>query len=342
MGLALALWFAATPSPVGVNGAKPVGEWLPDLIELDPDRRARAEAEVERRGAALVPVLRRMLSEHRRWWNKTAPRIRSSLPRSWQRWEGWSDDGHRPVLAALAAVRVLGPRASDATQEVRGLLLSLESDWATAAVDALAAMKKSWTEVEADFISTLERSPLAEVRARCAETMATAYAGECRSALPALTRALRDPYANVRVSAANAIGKLRRNGTAAGDALAMGLHDASAGVRIACLLALRRTEGVQPGMVPRLIELLRDSDSDVRLHASKALESAGPAAAPAVPELMRLLRDEHIPVQICAIEALGGIGPAAQVATAALREARNNNASGVGRQVLDALGRIEP
>lgn len=312
-----------------------------DLVDLDPIRRSAAEREVERLGVQLVPVLGRVLAEHRHVWTRAMPKVQSAMPQAFRQWDGFRDRCRERIPGALVGVQRLGPKARGTMAELRKLALSEEGEWAVPALEALAALREPWETVEDCFVGALRNSRLAEVRAQAAGLMGRCYSGQCGSALPALVKALADPYATVRVGAANAIGRMRQRGLPACDALEARLEDESTVVKVASAQALRRIGGVHSGLVPSFVHFLEHQDSDVRMQGAKALEVAGPAATEAIPLLITLLRDSHIPVQICAIEALGAMGPHALGAEPALREARNNNQSGVGRFVLEALEKIE-
>jgi HEAT repeat protein len=115
------------------------------------------------------------------------------------------------------------------------------------------------------------RDPAADVRARAAQALAASD----QRAVPALTGALGDGEYKVRASAAEALVK------------------------------------IGPGaVVHSMIEALRNTDGRVRANAAVVLGAFGPAAMPAVPALARSLRDENPRVRELAGEALKRIASA--------------------------------
>jgi HEAT repeat protein len=103
---------------------------------------------------------------------------------------------------------------------------------------------------------------------------------------PALEKGLRDPSAQVRATAAGAIGQLG--------------------------------PGI-PWTVALLIKALDDPVHDVRKEAVVALEKFGPQAAPAAKALARQLRGKEIYLRVFAADALAAIGPGAKAALPELK-----------------------
>lgn len=132
-------------------------------------------------------------------------------------------------------------------------------------------------------------------------------------------RAPKDPYAEVREGAAEALGEILRktNDSSVTDALIASLDDQNYMVREAAAGALGHVKG--PSLVGPLASLLSDANSEVRVAAIKALGNLG---APAVGPLATALKSTDWDVRASAVEALGGIGePAVEALIGALQSA---------------------
>jgi HEAT repeat protein len=124
-------------------------------------------------------------------------------------------------------------------------------------------------------------------------------------AAPALTAALKDPEAEVRVAAAEGLGRVvsaPAEARAAVWALVDALHDGDPAVRAAAADALRAVAIVHRGAkrgpldageaLDVLTRLLRDSDARVRTAAIRALGPVGQAAAVGPPRALAALLDD--------------------------------------------------
>jgi HEAT repeat protein len=128
-----------------------------------------------------------------------------------------------------------------------------------------------------------------DVTDRQAATLALAKIGP--EAAPALTLALNDKQiVNVRLWAANALGKIGPKAKGAVPQLEAALKDEVPYVRVEAGRALWRIDK-NSAAVPALIEALKDKDTGVRYMATEALGGIGPDAKAAVPALVEALKD---------------------------------------------------
>ncbi|MCH8828078.1 MAG: HEAT repeat domain-containing protein [Planctomycetes bacterium] len=157
----------------------------------------------------------------------------------------------KPTSADVPALRlVLNDPARDSAER-------------TAAASALASLKKEGVPV---LIAAFENK-------RIARTAATAFAQVGPVAVPALIKALADKKADVRSTAADALGHI---GPAANAA------------------------------APHLIRMLADTDRSVRYHVVRTLHTFGKKAKPAIPALIKVIGNnrESEPTRQWAIKTL--------------------------------------
>jgi hypothetical protein len=126
-----------------------------------------------------------------------------------------------------------------------------------------------------------------------------------KSAIPALTRALKDEPAQVRAGATAALYWLAPRAQPAIPALEKALQDSDRRVRRLSCLALGRI-GPEAGTAAQaLAKELVDQDAGVRTAAARALQRIGPAAASGVIQALRKGRDPR--VRAAAAAALPGL-----------------------------------
>lgn len=167
----------------------------------------------------------------------------------------------------------------------------------SAAVDALGDIGKEAQAAIPDLIELLDVNHDAK--------FTLAEIGE--TAVPALSKALKDKSKNVRQNAAIALSRIGKKAKAA---------------------------------VPNLIEALKDSDGQVRSYAAEALAEIGKEARAAVPLLIALLKkDGTSDVRRNAAAALGKIGEEPQEAVPVLIEALQED-DNVNDDATWALGRF--
>jgi beta-lactamase regulating signal transducer with metallopeptidase domain len=151
-----------------------------------------------------------------------------------------------------------------------------------------------------------------------------------RSAGAALAKAVRDPSSDVRQAAIEALGEL--HDMSRGADILPALADTDPAVRSKALEVLNDLRSPIPE--PTLLTILRDSNADVR---AKAAELAGERSViGAIPSLRRMLEDPDGDVREQAVSALANIADAA--ASDALRAALTSKDSKVRRAAAEALG----
>ena len=146
-----------------------------------------------------------------------------------------------------------------------------------------------------------------------------------------------------------ALGRLNSQSLQVITALTAAMQDTDADVRLAGALALGRTLKswqAEPSRrllaaLPALVRALKDSDPRVRYRAATVLGERGPAARSATPALIELLKTEKVsPPRWSAAFALGKFGLAAKDAVPALIEALADRHESVRTQAAYALGKI--
>jgi CubicO group peptidase (beta-lactamase class C family) len=215
--------------------------------------------------------------------------------------------------------------------EDRHLSLRAALALALAVLPAAALAQVGPAEIESR-ISAL-RNPDADVRRNAAEALA-GLGPRAVEAVPALVAALNDPDIGVRWHSAVALGTM---GPGAVEPLVRALRGADPMTRQGAALALGRMGPGAGGALHPLVDALRDPDASVRERAAEALGMLGPGAAAAAPALVRVFSDTDPYVQGKAAEALGRIG---REAVPALTLALQDRERTVRWCAAIALGRI--
>jgi HEAT repeat protein len=130
-----------------------------------------------------------------------------------------------------------------------------------------------------------------------------------------------DPQAQLRRSAASAIGRLGANGVSALPALERALNsDKDPKVRLAAGRAIGELGAGGASAVPTLTQALTDDkETEVRIAAARSIGKLGPAGAQGLPALLRALSNDKDPdVRIAAVKAMEELGPSAAPAIPAL------------------------
>ncbi len=165
---------------------------------------------------------------------------------------------------------------------------------------------------------------------------------EAKAAIPDLTGLLKDKEPNVRCEAAWALGRMGPEARTAIPALIELLKDKEPNVRCEAAWALGRMGPEARTAIPALIELLKDKEQIVRWHVAQALGSMGPEAKAAIPDLTGLLKDNNKCVRWSAAQALGNMGPEAKAAIPDLTGLLKDKEPNVRRFAAIALGRMGP
>ena len=197
----------------------------------------------------------------------------------------WSS---RPAIYVIDEGGVIRSMASHRDEDIR-------EDGIFPIVDDLQEQRR--------LITTLESKEGA--RGEAARIALGPIGARTKTALPALTEALKDEAAPVRAGAAAAL----------------------------CWVAVQAQAAV-----PALTEALQDRDSRVRRLSGLALARIGPDARPAVPALIQALVDEDMKVRAAATSALGRIGPDA--ATGLVEAVQKNKAARIRAAAAAALPTI--
>ncbi len=269
--LALAVGAAADPPKEPAHDGKTVSEWVRQLGADDADARRKAAGAVR----ALA---------------------------------GRSDE----VVGALVA-------ATADADAVRGSHLQALVDLGPRAVPALTA--GLWTGDE---------------RARRLRLLAVSRIGaDARAAAPTLAQLLTHPVVPTRAWAAIALGDV--GGHAAVPALTKALSDDSAGVRLAAAGALVHLGAWANDVLPALTAALKKGGADDRKEAAGVLARLGPEAAPAVPDLAALLSDAGDEEAVRLAAVLGRVGPPAAAAAPALKRRAADGKAGAALRAEAAV-----
>jgi RNA polymerase sigma factor (sigma-70 family) len=197
-----------------------------------------------------------------------------------------------------------------------------------------------------------------------------------KAAVPAVTEAVKDEDAAVRLEALNALGKIDWQATSVG-AVAAAVRDVDEGIRHRAIdllaqwgpraraatpqlqaaaikddnafcrqQALEALRAIKPGakaLVPTLAEVIKDKDPSIRTKAIGFLAELGPEAKAAVPALVEAFQksegdDERLQI----VQGLQGMGPPAKAAVPALTEflGRDGSRSPLSDAVMQALRKI--
>ncbi len=187
------------------------------------------------------------------------------------------------------------------------------------------------------------RSPDADDRIRAIEVLGE-IGMKAKEAVPVLITALKDQDADVRGSAAYALGEI---GKEAVPTLIAALEDQEVFARSSAAYALGKIGKEAKEAVPALIKALEDQDANVRSSAVRALGEIVPGAKEAVLPLIGTLEDQDANVRSSAVRALGKIGPGAKEAVPALIAALkdhelnySNRLTSFPSYTVEALGKI--
>ena len=241
-GVGAAVWYYRAPNAGPVAVVRVDDPWLTDLLSRSPKDVEAATAEVDRRGTAALPLLRRILQDPS------------------------ADPARR--RAALKAAAILGPRAVEALPDVAAALNA--PDFAPEAALALSFMGSPAVAPLRDAI----RSDNPTVRREALRSL-----GKLRErasidpqiVVPLLLAALKDPDPSVRTVAVTYLGIVRDNPASEVAGLIDALGDDQPEVRQAAAVAVASYGGLAEPAVPVLQKATRDPNEDVRREAARAL-----------------------------------------------------------------------
>lgn len=244
-GVAAAVWYyRSTPAqpPVAVV-VRNDDRWLDDLQSRSPKDVERATAELEQRGTAALPAIRRTLQDP----SAEAPRRK----------------------AALKAVAILGPRAVESLPEVTAAL----ADPAYAPEAGLALSFVGFPAVQALRDALHADEPVVRREAlRSLGKLRERASIDPQIVVPLLLQGLKDPDASVRQVAVTYLGIVRDQPQQEVAGLIGALEDTDPQVRQAAALAIS-SYGLEanPAVKALTKTSTSDPDDDVKREAARAL-----------------------------------------------------------------------
>ena len=278
------------------------------------------------------------------------------------------DEAHR--RAALTALQIIGKRLetskavppiveaarNDESEAVRKAATQTLGEVALAAHDASDPRKgtsKKMAEVAKETLKQAVEGLIEELKvdvsAEVRQTAAVALGRlgvDARTAVEALTNALKDKSDSVRAASAEALGRIGPEAKSAATPLMEALRDKKADrfLRVYAAFALGRIKPDTPDAAAEaLAEALGDAEApaEVRKACADALGQLGAAGEAAVPALAAALKEkQNLEVRRACANALGQLGPAAAKALPELRQALKDDDKYVRIHSLHALGGI--
>lgn len=209
----------------------------------------------------------------------------------------------------IAVAEFLGrPGSAETDAAMSALRQSLKNDPVVivrlAAAVALLQLGAPPSELRPSLLPALQDDN-ADVRLVAAEVLGRMKPSVAE--VPALLLALRDPDANVRFSAATALKVIDPPPPEARAALVATLKDSEAGVRMEAASALGAMKPSR-SEISALIAVLRDLESDVRLAAVQALSATDVTEASVRFAFNEMLKDSEPRIRLVVIETLGKTG----------------------------------
>jgi HEAT repeat protein len=244
-GVGVAVWYYRAPN-AATGGGVPIvrndDRWIDDLQSRTPRDVEAATAQLEQRGTAALPLIRRTLQD------PAAPPAR--------------------IKAALKAAAILGPRATEAIPDVADALADPEySPEAALALSfmgspAVASLREALESDEGIVRREALRS-LGKLRERASI--------DPQIVVPLLLKGLEDVDAPVRSVAAIYLGIVRDDPDKEVPGLIKALSDEDAEVRQNAAVALASYGAHAERAIPALKKAASDPNEDVRREAGRAL-----------------------------------------------------------------------
>ena len=245
-GVGAAVWYYRAP---GGDGSRPAlvvprndDRWLDDLLSRSPKDVEAATAELEQRGTAALPLVRRTLQ----------------------------DQGGDPARrkAALKASAILGTRAAEAIPDVANALQ--EPDFAPEAALALSFMGSAAVPTLREAIRSTE--PVVRREAlRSLGKLRERASIDPQIVVPLLLESLDDPDPAVRNVAVTYLGIVRDSPEKEVAGLIKALGDSEPPVRQAAAEALSAYGLLAEPAIPALKKAAADPDEDVKREAGRTL-----------------------------------------------------------------------
>ena len=242
-GVGVAVWYYrvpadGSPTPIVRNDDR----WLDALQSRSPKDVEEATAQLEERGTAALPLIRRTLQDPA------------------------ADQPKRQ--AALKATAILGARAAEAIPDVAAALQ--EPDYAPEAALALSFMGSAAVPPLQDAVDSDE--PIVRREAlRALGKLRERASIDPRIVVPLLLQGLDDLDPSVRTVAVTYLGIVRDDPPSEVTGLIKALADENAEVRQAAAAALAEYGALAERAIPALKKAANDSDEEVRREAGRTL-----------------------------------------------------------------------
>jgi HEAT repeat protein len=244
-GVGAAVWYYRAPS----DGSRPVrvvarndDRWLDDLLSRSPKDVEAATAELEERGTAALPLVRRTLQDSA------------------------ADPAHRK--AALKASAILGARAAEAIPDVANALQ--EPDYAPEAALALSFMGSAAVPTLRDAIKS-DQPVVRREALRSLGKLRERASIDPQIVVPLLLASMTDPDASVRNVAVTYLGIVRDSPDKEVAGLIAALGDPEASVRQTAAAALSAYGLLAEPALPALKKAAADPDDDVKREAGRTI-----------------------------------------------------------------------
>lgn len=242
-GVGAAVWYYrapanGVPTPIVRNDDR----WLDGLQSRSPKEVEQATAQLEERGTAALPVIRRTLQDPA------------------------ADPAKRQ--AALKATAILGARAAEALPDVTATLQ--DAEFAPEAALALSFMGSAAVPALQDAVNAHDAIVRREAL-RALGKLRERASIDPQIVVPLLLRAIDDPDPAVRQVAVTYLGIVRDDPAAEVAALIDALSDESPEVRQAAAAALAEYGRQADKAIPALKKAAADPDEDVRREAGRTL-----------------------------------------------------------------------
>ena len=242
-GVGVAVWFYRAPAG---TGPAPIvrndDRWIDDLQSRSPREVEQATFQLEQRGTAALPLIRRTLQ-----------------------------DGGAPAArrkAALKATAILGARAAEAIPDISEILR--DPEYAPEAALALSFMGSAAVAPLREAIQSDD--PMVRREAvRAVGKLRERASIDPQIVIPVLLEALDDPDPAVRSVAVTYMGIVRDNPDTEIAGLIKALTDENAEVRQAAAVALSEYGALADRAIPALRKASNDPDEEVRREAGRTL-----------------------------------------------------------------------
>jgi HEAT repeat protein len=242
------------------------------------------------------------------------------------------------ISAAQALWNTKSKSAKDLTPIAVICLQDNDSGVRSRAATALGSFQIGDNEV-LDALQTALGDSSGKVRVQAAYALGNIGLA-AKKALPKLVEALNDSEVKVRLVAAQALWVLDKQTQGVG-VLAEALKNPDAEIRISAAMSLARIGKEAKSAVPALALALSDRDKVVRAHVAEALYNIGPEAREAVPALILALDHADAGFRGRAAAALTGIGPDAKNALVPLHFALKDKDAEVRLYAAQAIWALE-